>query len=233
MSQPIRVVVADDHPIFRKGLREIIEEDPGLAVVGECSDGETALAAILEHAPDIAVLDLDMPVRDGFGVVRGLAEAGLQVPVVLLTMHGREDLLRAAMDAGVLGYVVKDGAVTDIVQAIRAVLAGRPYISSSLSASLLGGREAARAAVVPAPPAPAPVAAAPGDPDLQLDRLTPAERRVLRLIAEFKTSKEIADELGVHYRTIENHRTNISQKLGLTGSHSLTRFAGRHRDKLV
>lgn len=222
MSRPVRIVVADDHPIFRKGLREIIDEDPGLEVVAECSDGTAALAAILDSAPDVAVLDLDMPGRDGLAVVRGLLEAGRSVPVILLTMHGREDLLRAAMDAGVLGYVVKDAAVTDILQAIRAVLAGQPYISSTLSAALLAGR-----------PAPAPGHLVTDDAALQLDRLTPAERRVLRLIAEFKTSKEIADELGVHYRTIENHRTNISQKLGLTGSHSLTRFAGRHREKLI
>ena len=228
MSPPIRIVIADDHPIFRKGLRELIEKDAGLEVVADCADGESALVAIVEEAPDVAVLDLDMPGGDGFAVVCAMREREIRIPAILLTMHGREDLLGAAIDAGILGYVVKDGAVTDILQAIHAVHEGRPYISSSLSAALLAGRakgKGGRAQAAAPRSTLDPVAA-------ELARLSPAERRVLRLIADFKTSKEIAVELGVHYRTVENHRTNIAQKLGLSGSHSLSRFVAQYRDLL-
>jgi DNA-binding NarL/FixJ family response regulator len=133
-------------------------------------------------------------------------------------MHGRQDLLRTAFELGVKAYVVKEGAMVDVVDAIRAVREGRPYISSELSAALLTRPPEAAATALPA--------------DWQ-GRLTRAEVRVLRLIAEFKTSKEIGQELEIHYRTVENHRTAIAAKLGLSGSHALTKFAVEHRDRLV
>lgn len=216
MSGSMKIVIADDHAIFRKGLRDIVEGEEGLVVAAECGDGEAALAAVEEHAPDVLVLDVDMPRKDGFAVVKELRDRGAKIEIVLLTMHGREDLVRAALDLGVHGYVVKDGALLDIVQAIRAVHSGEPFISSSLSARLL------------AKPATSGAAPLPG-----LEKLTAAERRVLRGIAELKTSKEIAAELGIHYRTVDNHRTNIAAKLDLSGTHALTRFAARHRDWLL
>jgi len=215
MSDPIRIVLADDHPIFRRGLREVLEAEKDFRVVAECGDGEEALAAIERERPAVVLLDVDMPKQDGFAVVRALREREIETKVVLLTMHGRDDLLRAAFSQGVRGYVVKDGAVLDVVHAIRDVLEGRPFISSSLSATLLTGGEGAHPGLPP-----------------ELQKLTPAEMRVLRLIAEFKSSKEIAEELGVHYRTVENHRTSIAGKLGLAGSHALSRFAAQHRDRL-
>lgn len=215
MSEPVRIVLADDHPIFRRGLREVLEAQPDFRVVAECGDGEEALAAIERERPAIAVLDVGMPKQDGFAVVRALREQGDSTELVLLTMHARDDLLREAFSLGVRAYVVKEAAVLDVVHAIREVLDGRPFISSSLSATLLTGA-GAQPAGLPA----------------ELQRLTPAEMRVLRLIAEFKSSKEIAEELGVHYRTVENHRTNIASKLGLVGSHALSRYAALHRDRL-
>jgi len=215
MSEPVRIVLADDHPIFRRGLREVLDAQPDFEVVAECGDGQEALAAIERERPAIAVLDVGMPKQDGFAVVRALHERGDTTEVVLLTMHARDDLLRAAFSQGVRGYVVKDAAVLDVVHAIREVLAGRPFISSSLSATLLTGADAPDVGLPP-----------------EVRRLTPAEMRVLRLIAEFKSSKEIAEELGVHYRTVENHRTNIAAKLGLVGSHALSRYAALHHDRL-
>jgi DNA-binding NarL/FixJ family response regulator len=215
MSEPVRIVLADDHPIFRRGLREVLEAQPDFQVVAECSDGEEALAAIERERPGIVVLDVGMPKQDGFAVVRALRELGAATEVVLLTMHARDDLLREAFSLGVRAYVVKEAAVLDVVHAIREVLSGRPFISSSLSASLLTGTEAPDGGISP-----------------ELQRLTPAELRILRLIAEFKSSKEIADVLGVHYRTVENHRTNMAAKLGLAGAHALTRYAALHRDRL-
>ena len=215
MSDPIRIVVADDHPTFRRGLRELLDLEPDFLVVAECGDGESALTAIERTRPAVALLDVDMPGKDGFAVVRALRERGLDTAVILLTMHGREDLLREAFAMGVKGYVVKDGAEPDVIHAIRAITDGQPFISSSLSASLLT-----------APPS--------GGPPLpvELQRLTPAEMRVLRLLADFKTSKEIAEALGISHRTVENHRTNIATKLDLEGSQALARFAAQHKERL-
>jgi len=236
VTRKIRVLLADDHPIFRKGLREVLDEDEEIEVVAECGDGEAALAAIERDRPAVAVLDFDMPKRDGLAIARAVSEQGLDTKVVLLTMHGREDLLRAAFDLGVRGYVVKDGAVLDVVSAIREVMEGRPFISSSLSAMLLTGREPVGETPPSAPDGPAapssPASGGESGAPPELVRLTAAERRILALIADFKTSKEIADALGIHYRTVENHRTNIAGKLGLTGSHALTRYAAQYRDRL-
>jgi DNA-binding NarL/FixJ family response regulator len=217
MSESVRIIIADDHAVVRKGLRDIVEEVPGFAVVAECSDGEAALKAIAAERPDVVLLDVDMPGKDGLSVLRALKDEASKPEFVLLTMHGREDLLRAAFDLGAKAYVVKGGTLLDVVDAIHAVRAGRPFISSSLSASLLTKKDDARP---------------PDEPPPALEALTAAERRVLRLIADFKSSKEIADELGIHYRTVENHRTAIAGKLGLTGSHALVRFAAQHRDRL-
>ena len=217
MSDTVRIVVADDHAVVRKGVRDILAEVPGFTVVAECADGDATLQAIAETKPDVVVLDVDMPGKDGFAVLRAVKDASPRPEFILMTMHGREDLLRGAFDLGAKGYVAKAGSLLDVIDAIRAVRAGQPFISSSLSATLLTKKDE--------PPITA-------DP-VALDALTPAERRVLRLIAEFKSSKEIADELGIHYRTVENHRTAIAGKLGLTGSHALVRFAALHRSRLI
>lgn len=217
MTDTVRIIVADDHAVVRKGVRDIVEGVEGFTVVAECADGEATLAAIASERPDVVVLDVDMPGKDGLEVLRALKDRADKPAIVLMTMHGREDLLRAAFDLGATGYVAKAGTLLDVVDAIRAVHAGQPFISSSLSAQLLTQRDAPASHDAPA----------------ALAALTAAERRVLRLIADFKTSKEIADELGIHYRTVENHRTAIAGKLGLTGSHALVRFAAQHRDRLI
>ena len=210
----VRIVFADDPATFRRGLRDLLELEPDFELVAECGDGEAALAAIERERPDVALLDFDMPKMSGFDVARALRERNIDTPVVLLTMHGRDDLLREAFALGVRGYVVKDGFEPDVVHAIRAIRQGQPFISSSLSASLL-----------------MPAAASPALPP-ELQRLSPAEMRVLRLIADFKTSKEIAAALGISHRTVENHRTNIAAKLNLEGANALSRFAATHRGSL-
>jgi DNA-binding NarL/FixJ family response regulator len=214
----IRVVIADDHPVFRQGLRQVVEAEPSLRVVAEAGDGEAALARLREARPDVALVDLDMPGMSGFEVARAVRRENLPVELVFLTMHKDEDVLEEALRLGVKGYVVKDSAVTDIVGSVRAVAAGRHFISPSVSAHLVRRRE--RAADL--------ARRKPG-----LEDLTPAELRVLRLIAEHKTSREIAAELYVSHRTIENHRANICQKLGLRGSHALLRFALEHKSELL
>jgi len=212
-----RIVIADDHAMFRHGLRHVLEKEAGLHVVGEAGDGETALARIEELRPDVALLDIDMPVKDGCSVARSLRDRRSPTDVIFLTMHKDELHLNEALNLGVRGYVIKDSAVAEVVECLHAVRAGRHYVSPALSTHLLnrGRRAAALARQRPA-----------------LDRLTATERRVLMLLAEYRTSKEIASSLGVSTRTVENHRANICNKLEMHGRHALVKFALQHKSEL-
>jgi DNA-binding NarL/FixJ family response regulator len=180
-------------------------------------DGHEALARIKELKPDVAVLDIQMPLLDGFGVARAVREEGLAVSLVFLTVYRNEDIFNAALDLGVKGYVLKDSAVSDVVACVRAVAAGEHYASPALTSHLVSrGRRAA-----------ALVEERPG-----LASLTPTERQVLRLIADYKTSKEIAAELFISPRTVDTHRNNICQKLDVHGSHALMKFALSHKSEI-
>ncbi len=213
MADEIRVLIADDHPVVRRGLRLALEEDAGLSVVGEAEDGEAALRLIGQLLPDVAVVDIDMPKLDGFGVARELANRGIGIRTIFLTLHKDEDLFRSALELGALGYVLKDSAITEIVAGVRAVAAGKPYLSSAMTARLLQPRPARGAEPEESP----------------ASRLTVTERRIMQLIAEGKSSKEIGADLSIHYRTVENHRTNICRKLGIEGANALLRFALQHK----
>ena len=214
MATRIRVVIADDHPVLRKGLRQVIEADPSLQVVAEADDGETALAQMEKLQPQIAVLDIDMPKLDGFGVMKEIQRRRLGIDVVLLTLHSDEVLFNEAMDLGAKGYILKETAVSDIVSGIQAVAAGRHYVTSSLTAHLIRHRSREQAFVRRRP---------------SIADLTVTERRILRMIARGQSSKEIAAELFIHYRTVENHRTSIGQKLGLHGHNAVLKFALEHK----
>lgn len=217
MRTEIRLVIADDHPIFRQGLRQVIEKAPHLKVVAEAEDGLAALERIQEHRPDIVILDIDMPHQDGFAVARRVREQRLPVSVIFLTMHKDELHFNEALDLGVKGYLIKDNAAADVVNCIHAVAAGQDYLSPALSTYLL--KRSRRAAAL--------AAEQPG-----LRDLTATERRILALLAEYKTSKEIAGELCVSVRTVENHRAHICMKLDLRGTHALVKFAIQHKSEL-
>lgn len=217
MMTPIRLLIADDHPLLRAGLRQVIATDQHIQILAEAADGATALQLIVEQQPDVAVLDIEMPNLTGFALLRAMRAQRLTTAVVFLTMYHDEEMFNEALDLGALGYVLKDSATTDIVGAIRAAASGQPYISPAISTYLF--HRATRSTTL--------VQQLPG-----LNDLTPTERRVLKLIAENKTSKEIAAELFISYRTVENHRSNICQKLDLKGSHSLLKFAFDHKSEL-
>ena len=212
----ITVLIADDHPIFRRGLRQIIEKDAALHIVAEVGDGDAALTQMRALQPQVAVLDVDMPQRDGFAVMRSVLAEKLSCAVVFLTMYKEERFFNAALDAGVIGYVVKDSAIHEITTAIRAAARGKNFISPLLTTFLLNRLRRAENQ-------------APADP---LDTLTTAERRVLQLVAGTKSNQQIADELFISIRTVEHHRSNICAKLGLEGKNALLAFALTHQAEL-
>jgi len=209
-QREVKLLIVDDHPLFRRGLREVIEENPRFQVVGEAADGEAALRLIAELKPSIAVVDIDMPRLSGLELVRALQKMKSPVTTVFLTMYDEEDMFNAAMDLGVKAYVVKESAADDILAALEKVDQGETFISPSLSD--IGTRRSNRVQNL--------LLSKP-----QLEDLTSAERRILKFIAEDRTSKEIADLLKISVKTVENHRLNICHKLNLHGSHSLLKFA--------
>lgn len=217
MRSEISIVIADDHPIFRQGLKQIIETDASLKIIAEVGDGASALRAIEEARPTIAILDVNMPEQDGFSVLRSLQEKRLPTAVIFLTMHNDEKYFNTALDAGVRGYVLKDSAATDIITCVRTVAAGQNYISPQLSTYLINRSRRADQLAEQTP---------------AVQRLTATERRVLKLLAQYKTSQEIADELCISVRTVHHHRANINEKLELSGSHALMRFAVEHQSEL-
>ena len=217
MKKQIKVLIADDHPIFRSGLRMIIEADIQLKVVGEAEDGESALARIREFQPNVAVLDIDMPPPDGLAVARQVRKEGLPVETIFLTMHSEEELLNAALDAGAKGLIVKDGAANELNACIKAVAAGKNFISPTLSGHLLKRRSQPDAST---------------KETSAIDDLTAAERRVLLLVSESMTNKEIAGKMFISVRTVEHHRSNICAKLNLTGKNALLSFALTNKSEL-
>lgn len=212
MNREIRIVIADDHPLFRSGLRMAIEADPLLRVVGEAGDGESALGCILELQPDVVVLDINMPPPDGLAIARDLQERHSPVKAIFLTMHRDKSLLNAALETGVKGFMVKDAAANEIVGCIKAVVVGESYVSPALSGHLIKQNSTAQSPL--------------------LGKLSASERRVLQLVAEFKTNKEIAEQLFISIRTVEHHRSNICTKLGLTGKNTLLNFALTYKSEL-
>ncbi len=217
MTGPVKILIADDHPIFRRGLRDVVREDASVQLVGEAGDGAEALRLIEELKPQVAVLDHDMPKLNGLQVALAVRQRQLPSALVMLTMFKEERLFNEAMDADFLGYVLKENAASDLIECLHATAAGRAFISPVLSPYLLQRSTRARTLQAEKP---------------GLERLTPAERRILKLIAADFTSKEIADQLGVSFHTVENHRSNISAKLELRGSHSLLKFAFENKSSL-
>lgn len=217
MEHEIRIILADDHPLLRRGLRSAMEGDPGLRVVAEVADGEAAVAEIQRLKPAIAVLDVDMPKLDGLAAAREIRKKKLPVELIFLTVHAEEDMFHAAMDLGAKGYVLKDSALVEIVKALRAVAAGEYYVTPSVAAYAFQRNRRARDFEKRQP---------------GMETLTPTERRVLAMVADGHSSKSIAGELFIHYRTVESHRNNICQKLSLHGPNALFKFALQHKSEL-
>jgi len=215
-SDRIRVIIADDHPILRSGLRETLEQEDVIDVIHEAGDGVEALAAIRRHHPDIAILDIEMPGMNGLDIVHTLRNETHPTRIIILTIHRSKRLFDKMQELGVDGYILKESSVADILDGILSVYHGEQFISPALAAGLFRD------------PAPIPLD---GCPDL--DVLTRAERRVLRLVAENRTSREVADILCISQHTVTRHREHIAQKLDLHGSFALMRFCLEHQAAIL
>ncbi len=213
MPVEIEILIADDHPVVRQGLREAIERAPGLKLVAEAGDGREALARLRQLEPHVALLDIDMPLLDGFSVAQTIRAEGLTSKIIFLTIYREESFLNKALKVGAQGYILKDTPLADIVAAIRKVSAGQSYVSPTMASYIVNRMH------IP-------------EPEQGLASLTPTERAVIKLIAECHTTKEIAARLFVSPRTVETHRANICHKLGLRGNHALTKFALAHQAEL-
>ncbi len=210
MPKKAIILVADDHPVFRKGLVQVIQEHfPGARVL-EAGDGSDALIQIFDHKPSVAILDVDMPKRSGLDVATEIRRRKLPISVVILTMHENEEFFNRAMDIGVMGYVLKDGVVSEIASCLQAVMTGKHYYTPSLGDYWV--RRDSRKKVEKTIEA-------------GLSSLTPTERQILKLISTNKTTREIAEDLFISPKTVENHRSNIAAKLGVRGNNAVLRFA--------
>jgi two-component system response regulator NreC len=202
-GQPIAVVLADDHVVVRRGLRIALERVSGVTVVGEAGDVQEALAAVAAEQPDVLVLDLNMPGESALAALPGLTDAAPDVAVVVLTMEQDPALARLALDRGARGYVLKQAAEEELVEAIRVVASGGTHVSREIESALSGLAE----------------------PSGPRNELTARETEVLRLIALGHTNADVAKRLSLSVRTVETHRTHIQQKLGVSGRPQLVRYA--------
>jgi len=216
-NRALTVVIADDHPVVRSGIRHTLENGLACKEIQEAGDGATALKLIRELKPDLALLDIEMPEIDGFAVVESIQNEQLPVHLIFMSMYNDEDTFNKAMDIGINGFVLKENAVIDIVDAVQSVMDGKYYLSPSLSDHLMrrttGHRRSSGIEQI-------------------LEGLTPTERKILKLIARQKTTKTIAEELFNSPKTIEKHRSNICSKLDLHGAYALLKFAFNNKERI-
>ena len=199
-------------------MREIIESEPDFKVVGEAGDGERALEIIRQQRPAIAILDVAMPKLDGIALSRALVAEGSSIAVILVTVYRGQQFFTQALEAGVKGYVLKESAASDIINCIRAVVAGQNYVSPELTTYLVSRvRQTDLTGLTNSP----------------LESLTTAELRILSLTADYMTSREIAQNLFISPRTVDTHRNHICQKLGIRGSHALMKVALANKDLVL
>jgi len=205
-KSPVRILLADDHAIVRDGLRSLLSSD-GLQVVAQATDGREAVRLAREHQPDLAILDVSMPILNGIDAAREIGSASPKTQAILLTVHSEDQYVMEAVRAGIRGYVLKTQVTEDLMRAIREVAGGALYLSPSVSETVLRALRAKSHA--------------------SADPLTPREREVLRLIADGKTTKQVAQLLGVSAKTADAHRTRLMSKLDIHETASLVRYAIR------
>lgn len=210
---PVTVLIADDHPLFRNGVRQELEIYPQFRIVAEAGDGTEAFKLVTELKPDIAIVDFQMPGLNGLEINRKLKEHKSKTRVILLTMFKDKKIFLKAMEEGISGYVLKDDAVLEIVNAVNSAMSDNTFISRSLTDVLV---EKVRK-----------------KPAAGIDELTTAEKKILQMVSQLLSNQEIADTLYLSKRTIENQKVNISRKLGLESSRDLLKFAMQNKEEIM
>jgi DNA-binding NarL/FixJ family response regulator len=213
----MRVLIADDHELVRSGIRLVLQQIDETIEVLEAADGRAAIEMARRHAPDICLLDISMPELNGIDAIPQLRRAAPAMKILVLTMHGAKDYVSSALQAGAQGYLLKDAAVEELADAIRALQQGRPYLGRQVADALL--TEFARQA-------PGPAGSPRGTDEAPL--LTPRQREVLQRIAEGRSTREIAEGLHLSVKTVETHRAELMRRLGIHDVAGLTRYAIRH-----
>ncbi len=214
MATPVRILVADDHELVRHGLEDLLQAQQGWEVCAQASDGREAVDKAMQTTPDVAILDISMPTLNGLEAARQIRKAVPPAKVLILTMHESQELVRNVLHAGAHGYLLKSDAGRDLVAAVEAIRRNKPFITSKaahvpMEHSRMDGRDAAASSE-------------------SRDSLTPRQREVVQLLAEGKSSKEVAVTLGLSVKTAETHRANIMRKLDLHSISDLVRYAVRN-----
>jgi len=210
----LRILIADDHDLIRRGVRDLLAARSGWQVVGEASNGTDAVRKAVSLRPNVAILDFSMPELNGPGAAAQIVEKVPETGVVVLTMHDSEQVMREVLQAGARGLVLKSDADRDLLEAVEAVARKRHFFTTRLSELVLGGYLAGTAAKVKV--------------ESKVAQLTEREREVMRLLADGMSSKEAATQLQISIRTVESHRINISRKLGFNSIAKLVHYAIRH-----
>jgi DNA-binding NarL/FixJ family response regulator len=210
MDEKHRILIVDDHTLFRAGVRALLAQDPGIEVVGEAGNGRDAIRAVGELAPHLVLMDLTMPEMNGMEAITEIKRRYPEVRILVMTLHKAEDYVHASLKAGADGYILKDATQEEFHVAILSVLRGKTYLSTNVSANVvsgyLGGGKSSGASSV-------------------YDSLTQRERQVLKLVAEGRSNKHIAEFLNLSVKTVEKHRSNLMSKLGVHNASGLTAYA--------
>lgn len=210
MRPPKTVILADDHALVRAGIRSVLEGFKGVEVVAETGDGLEALRLVRDHEPDVVLLDITMPGLNGLEVAERIRRKGFRTRVLILSMHAAPEYVARALYAGATGYLVKDAAVDELASALDKVFLGRRFLSRAVDAEVVDR-------ILDAHPT----------PDAELALLTPRQREILQLIAEGDSTREIAERLFVSVKTVETHRAQLMDRLGIHDVAGLVRFAIR------
>lgn len=210
----VTILVADDHPLIRRGARQLLETEPGWKVVGEAANGREAVEKAKSLKPDVAIIDLAMPDLNGIEATRQILKSAPQTEILVLTLDGSERMIRQALDAGARGYLLKSDAEASLIEAVNAVRQGKGFFGGDAGAFLLdiyrraGGKEKWQ--------------------DETRKEITAREREILQLVAEGKSNKEVASRLNLSLHTVVTHRSNVMRKLGVHSVTELVRYAIRN-----
>jgi len=217
-NEKISILIADDHPMFRSGVRTELEKDKELIVIAETGNGKEAYDLITKLQPDIALLDIQMPELNGIEITTKLKTVNSVTKVILLTMYNEKSVFLKAVGEGVSGYLLKDDAIADVIIAVKEVASGKEFISKSLVGILLDKVKTYSTNENLKPP---------------ISQLTSVEKKLLLLISDLKTNDELADLLFISKRTIENYKVNLARKLELNSARDLLKFSVKYKQLLI